>query len=103
MIQHVTTENFEALKASPVFIVDFWATWCGPCRRLTPIMEELATEYDGRAVIGKCDIEEADELAEQFQIMSVPTLLFFKNGELIDKAVGLSSKEALQSKINELL
>lgn len=103
MAQKVTTENFESLVNAPAAVIDFWATWCGPCRRIAPIIEELASEYEGRVQIAKCDIEECDELAERFHIMSVPTLLFFKNGEVADKIIGAAPKEMIREKIEALL
>ena len=103
MAQTVTLENFETFMNAPAAVIDFWATWCGPCRRIAPIVEELAGEYAGRVEIGKCDIEECDEIVECFQIMSVPTLLFFKDGQVVDKLVGAGSKEAIKEKIDALL
>ena len=84
-------------------LIDFWATWCGPCKRLGPIIEEIAAEYDGKAVIGKCDIEENDELTEQFGIMNVPTVVFLKDGKEVDRVVGLAMKNVYQDKLNALL
>ena len=84
-------------------LIDFWATWCGPCKRLGPIIEEIAAEYDSKAVIGKCDIEENDELTEQFGIMNVPTVVFLKDGKEVDRVVGLAMKNVYQDKLNALL
>lgn len=103
MAQTVTLDNFETLVNAPAAVIDFWATWCGPCRRIAPIIEELAAEYEGRVNIAKCDIEECDELAERFHIMSVPTLLFFKNGQVVDKLVGAGGKDTIKEKIEALL
>ena len=82
----ITTENFESYKNGDLpLVVDLWATWCGPCRMVGPIISELAKEYDGKLVVGKCDVEENDEIAADFGVRNIPTILFFKNGELVDK------------------
>jgi len=100
----ITNENFESLKnGSLPLVVDFWATWCGPCRAIAPIVAELAEEYDGRVVVGKCDVEEADEVAMEFGIRNIPTLLFIRNGEVVDKNVGATTKSKIQEKIEALL
>ena len=105
MALHITSENFKELTQSgKPLVLDFWATWCGPCKRLAPIIEELATEYEGRANIGKCDVEEDDELAMQFQVSSIPTVVFFnKQGEVFKRLVGLQSKATLVENIEQLL
>ena len=84
-------------------MVDFWATWCGPCRAIAPVVEELAQEYEGKAVIGKCNVDECDDVPMKYGTRSIPTLLFFKNGELVDRLVGASSKSAIAQKIDALL
>ena len=100
----ITTDNFEGLKNSELpLVVDFWATWCGPCRMIAPIVEELAKEYDGKINVGKCDVEECDELAAEFGIRNIPTLLFFKNGQVVDKMVGAVSKAKLQETFESIL
>ena len=100
----ITSENFESLKKGALpLVVDFWATWCGPCRMIAPIIAELATEYDGRITVGKCDVEENDTLAEEFGIRNIPTILFFKDGEVVDKLVGAVSKAKLDKKFKTLL
>ena len=93
----ITNENFESLENGNLpLVVDFWATWCGPCKAIAPIIGELAEEYDGKLVVGKCDVEEADEIAMEFGIRNIPTILFFKNGQVVDKFVGATSKAKLQ-------
>jgi thioredoxin 1 len=100
----ITTENFEDLKnGSLPMVVDFWATWCGPCRMVAPIIAQLAEEYDGRIVVGKCDVEENDDIAMEYGIRSIPTILFFKGGEVVDKMVGAAPKAKLQEKFEALL
>ena len=100
----VTSENLESLKngAQPL-VVDFWATWCGPCRMLAPIIEELSKEYEGRITVGKCDVEENEDLAAEFGIRNIPTILFFKNGEVVDKVFGAVAKAKIEEKMNALL
>ena len=102
---NVTDSTFQEILANnSVCVFDFSATWCGPCKRLSPIIEELAETYAGRVFISKIDIEESPEITEKFEIMSVPTILFFKNGELQkDQIVGLPSKQALEERIDALL
>ena len=100
----ITSENFASLKTGNLpLVVDFWATWCGPCRMMAPIIEELANEYDGKVVVGKCDVEECEELAAEFGIRNIPTILFFKDGDVVDKIVGAQPKAKLIEKINPLL
>ena len=100
----ITTENFETLKNGDLpLVVDFWVTWCGPCRMIGPIIAELAKEYDGRIVVGKCDVEENDDIAMEFGIRNIPTILFFKNGEVVDKMVGAAAKAKIQEKFEALL
>lgn len=100
----ITTSNFETLKNGELpLVVDFWATWCGPCRMIAPIVEELANEYDGKIAVGKCDVEECDDLAAEYSIRNIPTILFFKDGKVVDKLVGAVSKTKLQEKFDSLL
>ncbi|MCH4148842.1 MAG: thioredoxin [Prevotella sp.] len=100
----ITSDNFESLKNGNLpLVMDLWATWCGPCRMVGPIISELANDYDGKVVVGKCDVEENDEIAMQFGVRTIPTILFFKNGQLVDKFVGAAPKALLDEKIKALL
>lgn len=100
----ITTENFESYKDGELpLVVDLWATWCGPCRMLAPTIKELADDYDGKIVVGKCDVEENDDIAMQFGVRNIPTILFFKGGQLVDKFVGAASKNVLDEKFKALL
>lgn len=103
--QHFTDDNFDAEVTNsdiPV-LVDFFAEWCGPCKQLAPIVEELATEYEGKVKIGKVDVDSSNATAAKFQVMSIPTLVFMKGGEMVDKATGFMSKEALKEKLDAML
>ena len=100
----INKEKFEELKNGNIpFVVDFWATWCGPCRVVGNTLKQLADEYDGKVIIAKCDVEENDDMADEFNIRNVPTLLFYKNGEVVNKLVGGVSKQTIEEKIKELL
>ena len=100
----ITTENFESYKNGELpLVVDLWATWCGPCRQIAPIISELAEEYAGKLVVGKCDVEENDDIAATYGIRNIPTILFFKNGEVVDKLVGAASKSKIEEKFMALL
>ena len=100
----ITNENFESYKNGELpLVVDLWATWCGPCRAIAPIISELANEYDGKIVVGKCDVEENDDIAMEFGVRNIPTILFFKGGQQVDKHVGTATKDELKAKIDALL
>ena len=100
----ITNENFEALKsADQPLVIDFWAEWCGPCRAVAPIVEELAEEYADTVVIGKCDVDSCDDIVAQYKVRNIPTVVFIKGGEVVDKNVGAASKDALKAKIEKLL
>ena len=100
----ITDANFaEILNTDKPVMVDFWATWCGPCRALAPVVDELAAEYEGKAVIGKCNVDECDEIPMKYGIRSIPTLLFFKNGELVDRLIGAAPKAGIAAKLDALM
>ena len=94
-ISHVTDENFATETSSDLVLVDFWAPWCGPCKMIAPVLEELDTEFAGKVKITKLDVDENQETAAKFGVMSIPTLLLLKDGEVVDKVVGFQPKEAL--------
>lgn len=102
---NVTSSSFEkdVAQAAGLVVVDFWATWCGPCKIISPIVEELATEYAGKAAFGKINTDENPDLASRFNIRGIPTLMFFKNGKNVDQLVGAVPKATLAAKINSLL
>ena len=100
----ITTENFESYRTGDKpLVVDLWATWCGPCRMIAPIIEELANDYEGKAKICKVNTDEAQDLAVQFGVRSIPTILFFKDGELKAQLIGAQSKQIIADKLNSLL
>ena len=100
----ITNENLnQYLNGDKPFVVDLWATWCGPCRAIAPIIAQLAEEYDGKIVVGKCDVEENDDIAIEYRVSSIPTILFFKEGKLVDRLVGAVPKTKLQEKFDALL
>lgn len=100
----INSDNFQSLmEGDQLVVIDFWAQWCGPCRALSPIIEELAEEYKDKAVIGKCDTDENNDIAVQFGVRNIPMLVFVKNGEVKDTLVGLVKKNEIVSKIDALL
>lgn len=101
MAKVATNANFaDMLLDDKLVIVDFWAVWCGPCRMLSPIVDEIAEEMADKVTVVKCNVDDCEDIAMQYRIMSIPTLIFFKNGEIVDKTVGAMPKSALVEKIN---
>ena len=105
VLVHLTDSNFktEVLDSETPVLVDFWATWCGPCRAIAPIIEELAREYDGKIKVGKVDVDENPRTASQYGIMSIPTLMFFKKGTISEQVVGALNKSELKKRIESHL
>ena len=104
MALEINSQNFETLIAdSKPVVVDFGATWCGPCQMVAPIIEELAHEYDGRVVIGKCDVDQDSDLPGRFNVRNIPTILFIKNGELVNKIVGAQDYDTLKKAVEAAL
>ncbi len=100
----ITNENFEEYKNGPTpLVLDFWATWCVPCRTISPILSQLAEEYGDKIIVGKCDVEENDDLSAEFGIRNIPTVLFFKDGQVVDKFVGSANKAVFDEKFKALL
>ncbi|SFV75348.1 Thioredoxin [hydrothermal vent metagenome] len=99
----LTSANFDTTVAEGVSVVDFWAPWCGPCRMIAPVIEELAEDFAGKANICKVNTDEEQDIAVKYGIRSIPTIMFFKNGEVVDQIIGAQSKEAFTEKINALL
>lgn len=104
MALQITDQNYEELAAQgKPMMLDFWATWCGPCKKIGPYVEDIANTYDGQAIVGKVDIEENDDLVAKFGIRNVPTVLYIKNGEVVDKNVGAAAKNVLEDKLKAIL
>jgi len=100
----LTDADFDAqTKSNPVLLVDFWAEWCGPCRTVAPLLDELAAEYAGRLAVGKVNVDENRQTTAHFAVRSIPTLLFFRDGVRVDQLIGAQSKAAIKAKIDQLL
>ncbi|MBR4498374.1 MAG: thioredoxin [Bacteroidales bacterium] len=100
MALQITDTNYgQVVDTDKLVVIDFWAEWCGPCQKLSPIINELATEYEGKVVIGKCDVEENTVITSKFSVRNIPTLLFIKNKEVVDKLVGAVPTDRIREKI----
>jgi thioredoxin 1 len=105
MALEINEQNYDELvkNSNQVVLLDFWAQWCGPCRAISPIIEELSTEFDGKAVVGKVDVDNNQDIANNFKIRSIPTILFIKNGEVVDRFVGATTKNVLKDKLEKYM
>ncbi|MCZ2084453.1 MULTISPECIES: thioredoxin [unclassified Kaistella] len=102
MALEITDQSFQemVLNSDKPVLVDFWAVWCGPCRTLGPIIEEVATDFEGKAIVGKVDVDNNQQVSVDYGIRNIPTVLIFKNGEVVDKIVGVASKEVIAEKLS---
>ncbi|MBO4557197.1 MAG: thioredoxin [Bacteroidales bacterium] len=104
MAQVINDSNFaEVLAQGKPVLIDFWATWCGPCRAMAPVVDELAAEFEGRVIVAKCDVDASEETATACGIRNIPTFLFYKDGQLVDRLVGVNPKGVFVEKLNALL
>ncbi len=105
MAQAITDSNFDeiVLKSEKPVMLDFWAEWCGPCRMIAPFVEQISQEFEGKAIVGKVDVDNNPEVAARFGIRNIPTIIFFKNGQVVDKHVGAAPKDTLASKLQAIL
>ena len=103
-VKHFKTEEFNAaVEAAPLVMVDFWASWCGPCKMLAPVVDAIDREYEGKVLVGKVNVDEEPELARQFGVMSIPTVVFLKNGREVDRKIGLMPEAALEAALKQHL
>lgn len=104
MAFQVTNANYkEVVESGKPVVIDFWAEWCGPCKMMSPIVDELATEFEGKAIVAKCDVDSSDEVAAMYKVRNIPTIIFIKDGKVVDKQVGATTKAALEAKLKAIL